>query len=104
MELDLQTRWKWKLAPQLKRKHGVDESPDKSYYVLFKSLEVCGKCNKKCTDNEKAIQCDLCCMWVHADCENINEQQYKAIENLGNSVYFCSINNYMTRFKNNYNI
>ena len=83
-----------------KRKHGVDESPD---YVLSKSLEVCGKCNKKCMDNEKAIQCDLCCMWVHADCENISEQQYKAIENLselGNSVYFCTINNCMTRFRN----
>jgi len=42
-------------------------------------------------------------MWVHADCENINEQQYKAIENLselGNSVYFCTINNSMTRFRN----
>ena len=90
-------------TPVVKRsKHGVEESPGKSYYVLSKSLEVCGKCNKKCTDNEKAIQCDLCCMWVHADCENINEQQYKAIKNLselGNSVYFCAINNCMTHFR-----
>jgi len=27
---------------QKKRKHGLDESPDKSHYVLSKSLEVCG--------------------------------------------------------------
>ena len=44
---------------QKKRKHGVDESPDKSYHVLSKS-DVCGKCNKKCKGSEEAVQCDLC--------------------------------------------
>ena len=29
-----------------RRKPGSDDSPDKSYYVLNKSLDVCGKCNK----------------------------------------------------------
>ena len=88
---------------QKKRKPGVDESPDKSHYVLSKSLEVCGKCNRKCTNTEKAIQCDLCCMWVHAHCEGINLQEYNAIETLSsvaNSVYFCTINNCQSRFRN----
>jgi len=64
----------------------VDEPPDNSYYVLSKSLEVCGKCNKKCTNTEQAIQCDLSCMWVHALCEGITEEQYNSIVNLSTVV------------------
>jgi len=64
---------------------------------------VCGKFNKKCTNAEKAIQCDLCCMWVHALCEGINLQEYNAIETLSqvsNIVYFCIINNCQSQFRN----
>ena len=70
--------------------------PDKSHYVLASQLDICGKCKKQCIENEKAIQCDLCCMWVHTDCEGITEDQYNAIETLSttsNSIYYCSVNN-----------
>jgi len=65
-----------------KRKPGVDEAPDKCQYVLTKQLDACGKCNKQCIEDEKAIQCDLCCMWGHADREGITKEQYNAIETL----------------------
>jgi len=31
---------------------------------------------------EQALQCDLCCIWVHAQCEGITEEQYNSIVNL----------------------
>ena len=84
-----------------RRKPGSDDSPDKSYYVLNKSLDVCGKCNKKCSSKAEAIQCDMCCMWVHATCDNVTKEQYKAIKSLSplrNSMYYCNINNCLDRF------
>ena len=87
---------------QKRRKPGVDESPDKSYYILSKSLDVRGKCNKKCTSKGEAIQCNLCCVWVHAVCEGITRDQYKAIKSLSsldNLVYHCKINDCINRLK-----
>ena len=85
-----------------KGKPGVDESPDKSYYVLNKPLDVCGKCNKKCMPKGEAIQCDLCCMWVHAMCEGIARginiaKAIKSVSMLDNIVYHCKINKCMYR-------
>jgi len=89
-------------AATKKRKAGLDDSPDKCHYVLSKQLDMCAKCNKKCGDDDDAIQCDLCCMWVHAYCDNISQDQYKAINALSeinNCVYYCNINKCQTRFK-----
>lgn len=85
-----------------KRKAGFEDSPDKCQHVLAKQLDICTKCDKKCAEDDAAIQCDLCCMWVHAKCENITQDQYKAIQSLSgtnNSVYYCNVNNCLTRFK-----
>ena len=73
-----------------RRKPSADESPDKSYYILNRALDICGKCNKKCTPKAEAIQCDMCCTWVHAACDNVTREQYKAIKSLSplaNSSY-----------------
>ena len=29
--------------------------------------DICGHCDKECTPNGEAIQCDLCYVWVHAE-------------------------------------
>ena len=58
---------------------------------------------QKCTSKGEAIQCDLCCVWVHAVCEGITRDQYKAIKSLSsldNLLYHCKISNCMNRFKN----
>jgi len=42
-------------------------------------------------------------MWVHALYEGIIEEQYNSIVNLStvaNSVYYCTVNNCMTWFRN----
>ena len=87
---------------QKRKKPGIEESPDKSYYILSKSLDTCGKCNKKCTSRGDAIQCDLCGIWVHAVCEGISHEKYKAIKSLAleNVVYYCQINSCLSRIKN----
>ena len=84
-----------------RKKPNSEESPDKSYYILSKSLDTCGKCNKKCTSKGDAIQCDLCGTWVHAACEGITHEKYKAIKSLAldNIVYYCQINNCLSRTK-----
>jgi len=41
------------------------------------------------------MQCDLCCMWVHANCDNVSKEQYNAIQAfppINNCVYFCTVN------------
>ena len=89
-------------AGSKKRKAGLDDSPDKCHYVLNKQLDVCGKCNKKCEEDDDAIQCDLCRMWVHTNCDNVSQEQYKAINTLSeinNCVYYCNINDCLTRLK-----
>ena len=38
-------------------------------------------------------------MWVHAKCDNLSQDQYKAINTLSeinNCVYYCNINNCLT--------
>ena len=51
------------------------DSPDKCLCVLNKQLDVRGKCNSKCLEDDDAIQCDLCCMWLHANCDNVSKEQ-----------------------------
>ena len=55
----------------------IDGSPYKSEQILSKALDICGKCNKRCTAKGEFIQCDLCGNWAHANCENITRDQYK---------------------------
>ena len=38
---------------------------------------VCGHCDKECTPNGEAIQCDLCYVWVYAECEGVTNEQYE---------------------------
>ena len=116
--IDTSTMTTTSTSGQSKRKKpSSKESPDKLYYTLSKSVDTCGKCNKKCTSRGDAIQCDLCgmwvhavcviqcdlCgMWVHAVCEGITREKYKAIKSLAleNLVYYCQINNCLSHIKN----
>jgi len=43
-----------------RRKPGVDKSPDRCHYVLNKQLDVCGKCNRKCLEDDDAVQYVAC--------------------------------------------
>ena len=88
-----------------KKRPYSDVSPAKSAQILSKPLDVCGKCNKKCTSAPKgeSNQCDLCGMWAHATCECISHEQFKAVQSLSslsNFVHYCQVNDCASRIKN----
>ena len=82
-----------------------NESPRSK--LINKPVDICGHCQKKCTSKGKlgeAIQCDLCCYWVHASCEGLSRDDYKLFAQLApaameNFVYFCKLNKCHLRFK-----
>ena len=48
----------------------------------------CNICNKAVATTHKAIQCDLCDMWVHIKCNRINNQTYQLLQNC-NASWYC---------------
>lgn len=57
--------------------------------------DICGRCNKRCEENEKSLQCELCDMWFHAECEQIDEVTYSVLKKDGEKQhplihFYCS--------------
>ena len=50
--------------------------------------EDCIRCDTVVTDNQKALYCDMCCLWCHIRCLNITVAQYEALANI-NVPWFC---------------
>ena len=53
----------------------------------------CKICAKNIQDKDKAVQCDLCELWVHIKCNNLNYLDYRYLQNCDESWYcieFCS--------------
>lgn len=46
----------------------------------------CGKCEKKVSNDDDAICCDICEIWFHRACENMPIEVYKYIQNVGNQI------------------
>ena len=65
--------------------------------------DVCGHCDKECTPDGEAIQCDLCYVWVHAECEGVTNEQYEKLNSIAstlcNVAYYCQLNCCHTRVK-----
>ena len=91
-------------AGQVKRKR-PDDSPEKGVLANL-SGDICGHCTQRCTESGKqgqAVQCDLCGVWVHAECDGISADQYKLLVSLTSSVeniaYLCKLNSCQSWFK-----
>ena len=48
----------------------------------------CRICAKNVSENVKAVQCDLCELWVHIKCNNLNYLDYRYLQNSNESWYF----------------
>ena len=88
---DLHSCTKWK-RPNI-------SSPDAEILLQSKTIDICGHCNKRCTEKgpqSEALQCDMCYSWVHATCEGLKKDQYKQFTQLTNTitniVYYCTLN------------
>ena len=47
----------------------------------------CRICAKNVSDKDKAVQCDLCELWVHIKCNDRNYLGYRYLENSYESWY-----------------
>ena len=47
--------------------------------------------NRPFAKNHRSIQCDTCDIWVHCECNKINKQTYKLLQNEKNTKWFCII-------------
>ena len=53
----------------------------------------CRICEKNVSDKDKAVQCELCELWVHIKCNNLNYLDYGYLQNSNESWYcteYCS--------------
>ena len=48
----------------------------------------CRICVKNVSDKDKAVQCDLCELWVHIKCNNLNYLDYRYLQN-SNESWYC---------------
>ena len=48
----------------------------------------CRICEKNVSDKYKAVQCDLCELWVHIKCNNLNYLYYRYLQN-SNESWYC---------------
>ena len=94
------------MATQGTKRTGVgnDTSPDKRD-LLIKSLpgENCPHCSEVCSAENRAIQCDLCGIWAHAECEGIPSECYDNFNSVFSKVhnisYYCEVNLCNSRVK-----
>ena len=47
----------------------------------------CKICPKNVQDKDKAVQCDLCELWIHIKCNNLNYLDYRYLQNCDESWY-----------------
>ena len=47
----------------------------------------CRICAKNVHDKDKAVQCDLCEFWIHIKCNNLNNLDYRYLQNCDESWY-----------------
>ena len=48
----------------------------------------CIICAKYVQDKDKAVQCDLCELWIHIKCNNLNYLDYRYLQNCDESWYY----------------
>ena len=59
---------------------------------LSDTKEKCGSCNANVKEKDRGLLCNICRVWFHSACENVNNALYEAIvANNSNSLHwFCS--------------
>ena len=45
---------------------------------------ACGSCSETVTKKYRALQCDLCQLWHHIECETVSNQMYRLIQEMAN--------------------
>ena len=45
---------------------------------------ACGTCSETVIKKDRALQCDLCQLWHHIECETVSNQMYRLIQEMAN--------------------
>ncbi|RUS80531.1 hypothetical protein EGW08_011715 [Elysia chlorotica] len=58
-------------------------------------MEHCGTCGHPCRDDEDSLQCELCDIWYHINCEGIDQATYQLLKKDSDRPvallhYYCS--------------
>ena len=65
---------------------------------------LCKICAKSVSENVKAVQCDLCELWVHIKCNNLNHLDHRYLQSSSESWYCieccCTIFPFNSLFSN----
>ena len=67
------------------RKASVSEEAQSSQMLEENENAFCGDCAKICSDNDKALFCNMCERWFHAACQKVNDEMYEVLSNDSNS-------------------
>ena len=51
--------------------------------------DICGVCNKKVSQNQNGLNCDLCDKWYHCGCEKVSIGDYKILNQCDSAKWFC---------------
>ena len=86
------------------KKYQGDSSPVNRNDVLASLPGArCPHCSEACLSESNAVQCDLCGIWAHAECEGISNELYDKLSdvcaNINNLSYFCEANHCNSRMK-----
>ena len=54
-----------------------------------KGREKCGDCGKSVTDTDAGVLCEICDIWHHIKCENVDELMYKALMQFKALHWYC---------------
>ena len=55
-----------------------------------KNKDLCGKCDKVCTERQDSVTCDLCGMWHHTKCEGVSQDAYKLLSKDDSGIkWYC---------------
>ena len=92
-------------VPKTKTSDKVENSRDES---PGNEEAICPDCNKQCTENDQAVECEFCERWFHKKCQKVSDSLYQAIsddnESGTNMVHwYCntSCNLFAKKFMNN---
>ena len=77
--------------------HDVESNPGPvhadNYLEGNSTVFPCGNCQMPVTWSCKGLQCDMCMVWYHADCQNITNSLYDILGDslAGTAVWKCSV-------------
>jgi len=56
-----------------------------------KDVKKCGICSKQITDKDIGVQCELCGVWYHGECQDVSKEAYKMLTKNEVIHWFCKM-------------